>query len=216
MILLTIEQFNKSDRINLNEEKYKYNYKLLDSLNLDSFFFDSLISLGLDDFKILVKDIFIKAYLVEENNNCVTIIDSIDLKDYIKDILLSIKNDKSVYVLDKIAYVYMLTKFNNNLDFIFNDYKDIILKITEESLNYSLDSVSYIAQLLKNKDVFSKEYLKEIGLLVKNNLDDLSFIAKSTIEDLIFVGDLTKSYSTLTLHKRLENLENEEKSLLPF
>lgn len=221
MILLSNKNLEVNSKLNLKRIEDDFSFNLINNecLNTEMFFHKILVPIDWGDEKKdydLVDDLYTICYNVELFDEEVKIINKIDLNKYIEDIFNNILN-KTFNLNSYIStYIKEYVVLNPEISFFMKKNRDLILSLFKKSLNNSIYSTSSIYFLISNFNIFDKDYLKEIGLLVKGFININDFYCKWLLVDLIYIGNKTNSYNTTKLEEALSFVIEEEDNPLPF
>lgn len=221
MILLSNKNLEVNSKLNLEKIKGDFSFNLINNedLNSEIFFHKILIPIdwgdGKEDYD-LVNDLYTVCYDIELFDEEIQIINKINLNKYIKNIFNTLLN--SAFNLNSYISTYIndYVTLNPEITVFIKNNRDLILSLFKKSLEDSIYSASSIDSLISNFNIFDKDYLKEIGLLVEKFIDINGFYSKDLLVNLIHIGNKTNSYNTCKLEEILNFLIEEEDNPLPF
>ena len=221
MILLSNKNLEVNSKLNLEKIKGDFSFNLINNedLNSEIFFHKILIPIdwgdGKEDYD-LVNDLYTVCYDIELFDEEIQIINKINLNKYIKNIFNTLLN--SAFNLNSYISTYIndYVTLNPEITVFIKNNRDLILSLFKKSLEDSIYSALSIDSLISNFNIFDKDYLKEIGLLVEKFIDINGFYSKDLLVNLIHIGNKTNSYNTCKLEEILNFLIEEEDNPLPF
>lgn len=221
MILLSNKNLEVNSKLNLEKIKGDFSFNLINNedLNSEIFFHKILIPIdwgdGKEDYD-LVDDLYTVCYDIELFNGEIKIVKKINSNKYIKNIFNTLLN--SAFNLNSYISTYIndYVTLNPEITVFIKNNRDLILSLFKKSLEDSIYSALSIDSLISNFNIFDKDYLKEIGLLVEKFIDINGFYSKDLLVNLIHIGNKTNSYNTCKLEEILNFLIEEEDNPLPF
>lgn len=221
MILLSNKNLEINSKLNLKRVNDDFSFNLVNNedLNTEIFFHKILVPIdwgdGKEDYD-LVDDLYTVCYNVELFDEEIQIVNKINLNNYIKGIFNTLLNKNFDLILDISTYVNEYIVLNPEIVVFIKNNQDLILSLFKKSLKDSISSVSSIDLLISTFNIFDKNYLKEIGLLVKEFIDINGLYYKEILLNLIHIGNKTNSYNTDKLEEILSSIIEEEENPLPF
>lgn len=221
MILLSNKNLEVNSTLNLKKIKGDFSFNLIneEDLNTGIFFHKALVPIDWGDEKEdydLVDDLYTVCYNIEFFDEEIKILNKINLNKYIEDIFNVLLNDTFDLILDISTYIKEYITLNPEITVFVKNNRDLILNLFKKSLKNSIYSASSIYSLISNFNIFDKNDLKEIGLLVEKFIDVNDFYCKNLLIDLIHIGNETNSYNTYKLEEMLSSIIEEENNPLPF
>lgn len=221
MVLLSNKKMQMNSVISLRSIKNDFSFNLLNNneLNTKVFFHKILISLdGSDNLNNydLIDDLFTTCYKVDFHNDKVKILEKVDLNNYILDIFNCLLHNNFELNSHISTYIYDYLVLNPEIILFARNNPDLILNLLKKSFNNSIYSITSVCLLLDNFNVFDKDYLNEIGILIGKYINTNDFYSKNILVDLINIGKKTNAYNIHVLEELLAYKIEEDNCELPF